>query len=85
MSEKPTSMKNIAAALAPFGWTCGTDFEKRYHEDAWVFNLANAVGHLRAELVRVETENEKLREAISRFCSRSPHCDAGLPKEDTPT
>lgn len=33
----------MAAALKPFGWTCGPDFWKRYYSDAWVFNLANAV------------------------------------------
>ena len=33
----------VAEALATFGWTCGPEFWKRYYEDAWVFNLANAV------------------------------------------
>lgn len=36
-------------ALKPFGWTCGPDFWQRYYQDAWVFNLANAVERVSAE------------------------------------
>lgn len=36
----------IAAALAPFGWTCTEEFWQRYYSDPWVFNLANAVERL---------------------------------------
>lgn len=40
----------MAAALRPFGWTCGPDFWARYHTDPWVFNLANAVERLTEQL-----------------------------------
>jgi hypothetical protein len=36
----------MAAALQPFGWTCGPEFWRRYYTDTWVFNLANAVERL---------------------------------------
>lgn len=39
-------MQRIAAALAPFGWTCTDEFWQRYDSDAWVFNLVNAVERL---------------------------------------
>jgi hypothetical protein len=29
--------------LRRFGWTLGPEFERRYMEDAWVFNLVNAL------------------------------------------
>lgn len=41
-----TAEERIAAALAPFGWTCTNEFWKRYYSDPWVFNLANAVERL---------------------------------------
>lgn len=40
------SEAQLAAALRPFGWTCGPEFWKRYYTDPWVFNLANAVQRL---------------------------------------
>jgi hypothetical protein len=52
------SEQAIKAALAPFGWTCGPDFWKRYHTDPWVFNLANAVERLTAQLASPEEEED---------------------------
>ena len=43
-----TGEERLAAALAPFGWTCTDAFWQRYYSDAWVFNLANAVERLSA-------------------------------------
>lgn len=40
----------MAAALAPFGWTCEPVFWQRYYTDPWVFNLANAVERLTAQV-----------------------------------
>jgi len=40
----------MAAALSPFGWTCGPEFWQRYHTDPWVFHLANAVEKLTERL-----------------------------------
>ena len=45
-TRKKTNEARMAAALRPFGWTCGPDFWRRYYADPWVFNLANAVEHL---------------------------------------
>jgi len=42
--------QKMAAALAPFGWTRSPAFWQRYHNDTWVFNLANAVERLTDEL-----------------------------------
>lgn len=41
---------SLTAALQQFGWTCGPEFLKRYHTDPWVFNLANAIEKLTAEV-----------------------------------
>lgn len=46
----------LAAALAPFGWTCGPEFWQRYYSDPWVFNLANAVQALSEHLELVLAE-----------------------------
>lgn len=46
MSHISIDEARIASALAPFGWTCTPEFWQRYHQDAWVFNLANAVDRL---------------------------------------
>jgi hypothetical protein len=48
---------SMARALAPFGWVCGPEFWKRYYSDAWVFNLANAVERLSAEVDRLNAES----------------------------
>lgn len=42
--------ERMAAALAPFGWTCTEKFWRRYYTDMWVFNLANAVQALSERL-----------------------------------
>ena len=42
--------RTMTAALAPFGWTCGPDFWRRYYTDPWVFNLANAIERLTEQL-----------------------------------
>ena len=44
------SEETMQAALKRFGWECGPEFWWRYHSDPWVFNLANAVERLTAEL-----------------------------------
>jgi hypothetical protein len=48
--------ERMAAALAPFGWTCTEDFWQRYYSDPWVFNLANAVERLSVECERHRQE-----------------------------
>ena len=45
----------IAAALRPFGWTCGPDFWQRYHSDPWVFSLTNAVVSLHRRVERLRS------------------------------
>lgn len=45
--------QKMAAALKPFGWTCGPEFWDRYYTDPWVFNLANAVQRLTEEVDRL--------------------------------
>lgn len=65
----------MAAALAPFGWTCGEDFWKRYHSDAWVFNLANAVERL-SNGARLAEAEALLRQG--RYCLISQHKDKAL-------
>lgn len=52
-AAKTDGEARIAAALAPFGWTCTSDFWQRYYDDAWVFNLANAVQLLSEHLTEV--------------------------------
>jgi hypothetical protein len=53
---KSADEARMEAALKPFGWTCGPDFWRRYHTDAWVFNLANAVERLSSEVDRLEAQ-----------------------------
>ncbi len=50
----------MAAALRPFGWACTDDFWRRYYQDAWVFNLANAVERLTAEVERLQAKPAKI-------------------------
>jgi len=54
----------LAAALAPFGWTCTPDFWQRYYSDAWVFNLANAVERLNEEVERLRRQEREARRAV---------------------
>lgn len=35
--------QQIADAFKPFGWSCGSEFWKRYYSDAWIYNLTNAI------------------------------------------
>lgn len=51
----------MADALRPFGWTMGEDFWRRYHSDAWVFNLANAVERLTAQLDEAQLRSIEAR------------------------
>ena len=53
MSDEQT----MAAALAPFGWTCSPDFWDRYYTDPWVFNLANAVERLTERVQQLQAEH----------------------------
>lgn len=50
--------EQLRSALQRFGWTMGPEFERRYIEDPWVFNLANAVEKL-------SVAYDSLREAAS--------------------
>jgi hypothetical protein len=57
--SEPSTEASLAAALAPFGWTCGPEFWQRYYSDPWVFNLANAVERLAAsESARERAEGD---------------------------
>jgi hypothetical protein len=60
MSETKSNVgeERIAAALARFGWSCGPTFWERYYNDAWVFNLANAIDALTTELAAVSERGE---------------------------
>lgn len=51
MSTPTDPERRMAAALQPFGWTVGPEFWKRYHSDPWVFNLANAIERLAAQVL----------------------------------
>jgi hypothetical protein len=65
--SEPSTEASLAAALAPFGWTCGPEFWQRYYSDPWVFNLANAVERLAASesaRERAEGEAERLLAAL---------------------
>jgi hypothetical protein len=46
MALTQTETERLTAALKSFGWDCTPDFWRRYHTDAWVYNLANAVALL---------------------------------------
>lgn len=50
----------LAAALAPFGWTCSKEFWQRYYTDPWVFNLANAVERLTDAVARLTAQIDGL-------------------------
>jgi hypothetical protein len=54
MTDELTGEEKLAAALRPFGWTCGPEFWRRYYSDPWVFNLANAVERLTDQLPEAE-------------------------------
>lgn len=45
---------SMTAALKAFGWEVGPAFVERYYTDPWVFNLANAVEKLSAEVERLQ-------------------------------
>jgi hypothetical protein len=61
MSDTPNAEERMTAALRPFGWTCGSEFWRRYRSDPWVFNLANAV-----EKLSVALEEAQLRSIEAR-------------------
>lgn len=44
--ERGEVEQRIARQLASFGWTFTEEFWQRYHSDAWVFNLTNALERL---------------------------------------
>lgn len=46
IAQQADGEQRITAALASFGLTCTGEFWQRYHSDAWVFNLANALERL---------------------------------------
>jgi hypothetical protein len=64
--DQPTSEATMAAALAPFGWTCGPDFWQRYYSDPWVFNLANAVERLVHRAQQLDTAHDVI-EAVRQW------------------
>jgi hypothetical protein len=54
------------AELRRFGWTLGPDFERRYHTDPWVFNLANAVEAVAGERECLLDTLEKLEVELGK-------------------
>lgn len=70
-----SGQERLAAALKPFGWTCGEDFWWRYHTDPWVFNLANAVERLTETLAN---EQRRYHELLTKV---DPDLAAEFPRE----
>ncbi len=64
MTEPSADDVTVEEALRAFGWTCGSTFQRRYRQDPWVFNLANAVQ-------RLTSENRRLRRELDEAQLRS--------------
>ena len=60
-----TEESTLVAALKQFGWEGGPEFFRRYYSDPWVFNLANAVERLTAEVARLRGVVNRVRDAIT--------------------
>ena len=55
--EQDDAFEALSKALAPFGWKVTEQFASEYHQNVYVYNLANA-------LVAATAENNRLKALV---------------------
>lgn len=60
MTAPRATSNALDAVLRRFGWDAGDEFQARYVQDPWVFNLANALERLAGEVVALTTERDEI-------------------------